>query len=152
FWLEAWLSKDEILSRYLSNVYFGDNVYGLRAASQHYFSVAPENLTVSQASLLAGLVKAPSRLAPTGNLKGARDRQKLVIASMVASGALTEAEAARVRPAVLKVSKDKELPNGTYFADWVLPEARDRAGGVATEQTVRTTLETNIQAAAERAV
>ncbi|TGX53457.1 PBP1A family penicillin-binding protein [Sphingomonas gei] len=152
FWLEAWLSKDEILSRYLSNVYFGDNVYGLRAAAQHYFSTAPENLTVSQASLLAGLVKAPSRLAPTGNLKGARDRQRLVIGAMVASGALTEAEAARVRPAVLRVSKSKELPNGTYFADWVLPEARDRAGGVATEQTVRTTLETNIQTAAERAV
>ncbi|MDT8760445.1 PBP1A family penicillin-binding protein [Sphingomonas psychrotolerans] len=152
FWLEAWLSKDEILSRYLSNVYFGDNVYGLRAAAQHYFSTSPENLTISQASLLAGLVKAPSRLAPTGNLKGARDRQKLVIAAMVDSGALTAAEAARVRPAVLKVSKEKELPNGTYFADWVLPEARDRAGGVATEQTVRTTLETNIQNAAERAV
>ncbi len=152
FWLEAWLTKDEILSRYLSNVYFGDNVYGLRAAAQHYFSVAPEKLTVSQASLLAGLVKAPSRLAPTGNLKGARERQKLVIAAMVASGALTEAEARRVRPAVLRVSRDKELPNGTYFADWVLPEARDRAGGVATEQTVQTTLETNIQTAAERAV
>ncbi|MCX8476864.1 MAG: PBP1A family penicillin-binding protein [Sphingomonas sp.] len=152
FWLEAWLSKDEILSRYLSNVYFGDNVYGLRAAAQHYFSVEPEKLTLSQATLLAGLVKAPSRLAPTGNLKGARERQKLVIGAMVASGALTEAEAARVRPAVLRVSKEKELPNGTYFADWVLPEARDRAGGVATEQTVKTTLEMNIQQAAERAV
>ena len=152
FWLEAWLSKDEILSRYLSNVYFGDNVYGLRAAAQHYFSTDPEDLTVSQASLLAGLVKAPSRLAPTGNLKGARDRQKLVIGAMVESGALTQAEAARVSAAVLKVSKEKELPNGTYFADWVLPEARDRAGGVATEQTVKTTLESNLQAAAERAV
>jgi penicillin-binding protein 1A len=151
FWLEAWLTKDEILSRYLSNVYFGDNVYGLRAAAQHYFSTTPERLTVSQASLLAGLVKAPSRLAPTGNLKGARERQKLVIGAMVASGALTEAEAARVRPAVLKVSKEKTLPNGTYFADWVLPEARDRAGGVATEQTVRTTLEMRLQQAAERA-
>lgn len=151
FWLEAWLTKDEILSRYLSNVYFGDNVYGLRAAAQHYFSVEPEKLTLSQATLLAGLVKAPSRLAPTGNLKGARERQKLVIGAMVASGALTKAEAARVRPAVLRVSREKELPNGTYFADWVLPEARDRAGGVATEQTVKTTLEANIQAAAERA-
>lgn len=152
FWLEAWLTKDDILSRYLSNVYFGDNVYGLRAAAQHYFSTTPEKLTLSQATLLAGLVKAPSRLAPTGNLKGARERQKLVIGAMVASGALTESEAARVRPAVLKVSKEKELPNGTYFADWVLPEARDRAGGVATEQTVKTTLEMNLQQAAERAV
>ncbi|WP_448665155.1 transglycosylase domain-containing protein [Sphingomonas sp. CJ20] len=152
FWLEAWLSKEEILSRYLSNVYFGDNVYGLRAAAQHYFSRAPEDLTISQATLLAGLVQAPSRLAPTGNLKGARDRQKLVIASMADAGLITEAEAARIRPAVLKVSSSEELPNGTYFADWVLPQARDRAGGVATEQTVRTTLETPIQQAAERAV
>lgn len=152
FWLEAWLSKQEILSRYLSNVYFGDNVYGLRAAARHYFSTEPEDLSISQATLLAGLVQAPSRLAPTGNLKGARERQKLVIGSMADAGLITQAEAARVRPAVLKVSRSKQLPNGTYFADWVLPQARDRAGGVATEQTVTTTLEMPIQQAAERAV
>ncbi|MBO9621857.1 MAG: penicillin-binding protein [Sphingomonas sp.] len=152
FWLEAWLSKEDILSRYLSNVYFGDNVYGLRAAARHYFSTDPEDLSVSQATLLAGLVQAPSRLAPTGNLKGARERQKLVVGAMEDAGLLTHAEARRVRPAVLRVSKTKELPNGTYFADWVLPQARDRAGGVSTEQTVRTTLETKIQRAADRAV
>ncbi|MCD2325163.1 penicillin-binding protein [Sphingomonas sp. IC-56] len=152
FWLEAWLTKDEILSRYLSNVYFGDNAYGLRAASQHYFSVEPERMTVSQASMLAGLVKAPSRLAPTSNLAGARERQKLVIGAMVDAGLLTEREARRVRPAVLRVSKSTELPNGTYFADWVLPQARDRAGGVATEQEVRTTLDAKLQQTAERVV
>ncbi|WP_436826524.1 transglycosylase domain-containing protein [Sphingomonas sp. DT-207] len=152
FWLEAWLSKEEILSRYLSNVYFGDNVYGLRAAARHYFSTDPEDLTISQATLLAGLVQAPSRLAPTGNLKGARERQKLVVGAMVDAGLLSEAEGDGVRPAVLKVAKSKELPNGTYFADWVLPQARDRAGGVSTEQTVRTTLDSGIQRAAERAV
>jgi penicillin-binding protein 1A len=152
FWLEAWLSKDEILSRYLSNVYFGDNVYGLRAAAQHYFSTTPEDLTLSQATLLAGLVQAPSRLAPTGNLKGARDRQRLVIGAMVDAGLLEKGEAEEVRPAVLRVSKTKELPNGTYFADWVLPQARDRAGGVATEQTVRTTLDSRLQQIAERVV
>ncbi|WP_066799348.1 transglycosylase domain-containing protein [Sphingomonas soli] len=152
FWLEGWLSKDEILSRYLSNVYFGDNVYGLSAAAQHYFSVDADELSVSQATMLAGLVQAPSRLAPTGNLKGARDRQKLVIGAMVSAGLLTKQAAAQVKPAVLKVSKERELPNGTYFADWVLPQARDRAGEVATEQTVRTTLEVSAQQAAERAV
>lgn len=152
FWLEAWLSKDEILSRYLSNVYFGDNVYGLRAAARHYFSVEPEALSLSQATLLAGLVQAPSRLAPTGNLKGARERQKLVIHAMADAGLIDKRRAAAVRPAVLHVSKSsRDLPNGTYFADWVLPQARDRAGGVATEQTVQTTLETRAQEAAERA-
>ncbi|MET3713653.1 penicillin-binding protein 1A [Sphingomonas trueperi] len=153
FWLEGWLSKDEILSRYLSNVYFGDNVYGLRAAAQHYFSTTPEHLTLSQATLLAGLVKAPSRLAPTGNLDGARERQRLVIGAMQEAGFITAAEARRVRPAVLHVQdSDETLPNGTYFADWVLPEARDRAGGVATEQTVTTTLDSRLQAAAERVI
>ena len=152
FWLEAWLSKNEILSRYLSYVYFGDNVYGLDAAAHHYFSCDPEDLTVSQATLLAGLVQAPSRLAPTGNLAGARARQKLVVAAMVDAKLLSKAEAAEVRPAVLKTAKEKQLPNGGYFADWVLPQARDRAGGVATEQTVRTTLEARAQKAAERAV
>ena len=67
-WLEVWLSKDDILSRYLSNVYFGDNVYGLRAAARRYFDSEPEELTVAQAAMLAGIVNAPSRLAPTRNL------------------------------------------------------------------------------------
>ncbi len=152
FWLEAWLTKDEILSRYLSNVYFGDNVYGLRAAAQHYFSRDPEDLTLSQAAMLAGLVKAPSRLAPTGNLDGARDRQKLVIGAMEDAGFITHAEALEAKPARLKVHKVRDLPNGTYFADWVLPAARDNAGEVRSETTVRTTLDMRLQKAAERAV
>ncbi|OYX48886.1 MAG: penicillin-binding protein [Sphingomonas sp. 32-66-10] len=112
FWLEAWLTKNEILSRYLSNVYFGDNQYGLDAAARHYFSRPATDLTTAQAAMLAGLVKAPSRLAPSL----------------------------------------KTLPSGTYFADWVLPEARDRSGEITTNQTVTTTLEARMQRAAERAV
>ncbi|MES2058499.1 MAG: PBP1A family penicillin-binding protein [Pseudomonadota bacterium] len=152
FWLEAWLSKDEILSRYLSNVYFGDNVYGLRAAAKHYFSRDPENLSIGQAAMLAGLVKAPSKLAPTVNLKGARDRQKLVVGAMVEGGFLDKATAADVSPARLSMSTTRQLPDGTYFADWVLPEARDRAGAIATETTVKTTLDRRLQKAAERAI
>ena len=151
FWLEAWLTKDQILSRYLSYVYFGDNVYGLSAASRHYFSCEPDELTPSQATMLAGLVQAPSRLAPTGNLAGARARQKLVIQAMVDSELITKAQAADIRPAVLKVDRVKQVPNGGYFADWVLPQARDRSGEIATEQTVQTTLEIRAQKAAERA-
>jgi penicillin-binding protein 1A len=151
FWLEAWLSKNEILSRYLSNVYFGDNVYGLRAASLHYFSVEPEQLSVSQAAMLAGLVKAPSKLAPTGNLRGAQDREKVVLGAMVAAGFLTK-DKADVRLATTRVRAVKELPDGTYFADWVLPEARDTQGDLSQETKVVTTLEPRLQRAAERAV
>ena len=152
FWLEAWLSKDEILSRYLSNVYFGDNVYGLRAASKHYFGREPERMNVGQAAMLAGLVKAPSRLAPTGNLEGARKREMLVVAAMVDAGFLTKAEGAAVQPQRVLPSRPTALPSGTYFADWVLPSARDQAGEIKTEASVRTTLDRRLQRTAERVI
>ena len=152
FWLEAWLSKDEILSRYLSNVYFGDNVYGLRAASLHYFSRPPEKLTVPQAAMLAGLLKAPSRLSPAVNLKGARERSKLVMAAMVDAGFIDAKTAAGLKPAGVNIRPLRDMPTGTYFADWVLPEARDRAGAVYQEQRVTTTLDSDLQRMAERAV
>ncbi|KQT34763.1 penicillin-binding protein [Sphingomonas sp. Leaf412] len=152
FWLEAWLTKDEILSRYLSNVYFGDNVYGIRAAAKHYFGRTPERMNVGQAAMLAGLVKAPSRLAPTGNLKGARARQAVVVAAMVDAGFLTKREADAVQPQRVLPAVAKTVPSGTYFADWVLPEARDQAGEIQDEATVRTTLDAELQATAERIV
>ncbi|PAX08365.1 transglycosylase domain-containing protein [Sphingomonas lenta] len=152
FWLETWLTKDEILSRYLSNVYFGDNVYGLTAASKHYFGRTPQNLNIGQAAMLAGLVKAPSRLAPTSNLSGARKRQAVVVGVMVDAGFLTEREADRVQPQRVKAKRADTLPSGTYFADWVLPEARDRAGEVQSDSTVETTLNRRLQRAAERSV
>lgn len=152
FWLEAWLTKDEILSRYLSNVYFGDNQYGLDAAARHYFSRPATELTTGQAAMLAGLVKAPSRLAPSGNLKGAQERQAVVIGTMVDAGLLTEAEGRAIGPARLRLAKSKALPSGTYFADWVLPEARDQAGELGAVREVTTTLEMRMQRAAERAV
>ena len=152
FWLEAWLTKNEILSRYLSNVYFGDNVYGLSAAAKHYFSTTPARLSIGQAAMLAGLVKAPSRLAPTGNLKGARARQAVVVAAMVRGGFLSKAAADDVTPARLHADRTRQLPDGSYFADWVLPAARDKAGAIGTETRVTTTLDARLQRAAERAV
>jgi len=102
--------------------------------------------------MLAGLVKAPSRLAPSGNLEGAQERQAVVIGTMVDAGLLTEAEARAVAPARLRLARSKALPSGTYFADWVLPEARDQAGELGAVREVTTTLETRMQRAAERAV
>ena len=153
FWLEAWLSKDEILSRYLSNVYFGDNCYGLTAAAQHYFGRTPEALNIGQAAMLAGLVKAPSRLAPTSNLVGARKREMVVVGAMVDAGFLTKAAGDDVQPQRVRGdTATTRLPSGTYFADWVLPEARDQAGEVRTEATVETTLDRDLQRSAERVV
>ncbi len=152
FWLEAWLTKDQILERYLSNVYFGDNVYGLRAASLHYFNRQPERLTIPQAAMLAGLLKAPSRLAPTTNLKGARDRAALVTQAMVEAGYISKTERDALPPARLNVQDAPDPTSGTYFADWVLPQARDRAGAVYGAQNVTTTLDWRIQRLAEAAI
>jgi penicillin-binding protein 1A len=144
-WLEAWLTKEEILERYLSNVYFGDNVYGLRAAANHYFSVEPEKLSIPQAAMLAGMVKAPSRLAPTKNYNQARQRGRLVIRAMIDQGYITPAEANKLRPARLKVEKVRNVPTGTYFADWVLPTAREQGEAGYGEQEIQTTLESRLQ-------
>ncbi|WP_369825699.1 transglycosylase domain-containing protein [Novosphingobium sp. HII-3] len=152
FWLEAWLTKDEILERYLSNAYFGDNTYGIRAASLHYFHRRPERLTIGQAALLAGLMKAPSRLAPTNNLDLSRKRMRVVLKSMADAGYLTPAEARSVSAPRLDVRSRAELPTGTYFADWALPQARQIEAAGYAGPTYRTTLDSRLQAAAHRAI
>ncbi|MEQ1509531.1 MAG: transglycosylase domain-containing protein [Sphingopyxis sp.] len=150
WWMEAWLTKDEILSRYLSNAYFGDNVYGLRAASLHYFYRQPEHLTLAQATMLAGLVKAPSRLAPTRNLRGAQARQRVVIAGMVDAGYLTAAQGAAIRPASIDHRARSSLPTGTYFADWAMPQARATIQAGYGDARVTTTLNARLQRIAQR--
>ena len=151
FWLEAWLTKDEILSRYLSSVYFGDGVYGLRAASHHYFKRDPEDLTLAQSAMLAGIVQAPSRLAPTRNLSGARDRAKLVLGAMADTGAISKARANGTR-AARAVRTTSKIPTGTYFADWVAPAAQDAFDADFGEVRVKTTLDADLQRYAVRAV
>ncbi len=152
FWLEAWLSKDEILERYLSNAYFGDNRYGLRAASMHYFYRRPEKLTVSQAAMLAGLMQAPSRYAPTRNFALAERRMHTVVAAMVAAGSLTPAAAKAIAVPRIDVRDRDALPTGTYFADWALPEARGQGEPGYLRQTLTTTLDARLQNAARGAI
>jgi penicillin-binding protein 1A len=145
FWLEGWLTKDEILERYLSNAYFGDNVYGIRAASLHYFYRQPERLTLPQSIMLAGLVQAPNRLAPTRNPARAAKRAKMVMNAMVATGALTEKQADATPIAKIDVRYKETLPTGTYFANWAMPQARQEAEMGYADQTIRTTLDSRLQ-------
>ena len=152
FYLESRLTKDAILSRYLSSVYFGEGAYGLRAAARTYFDRAPADLTVGQAAMLAGLVQAPSRLAPSRHLAAAQDRERLVLGAMVATKALTASQATHVAPAQV-VRGRESLPSGSYFADWVLPQARGVVDpGQYGDVAVTTTLDPALQKAAERAV
>ena len=150
FWMEAWLSKDEILERYLSNAYFGDNQYGLRAASLHYFYRQPENLLPEQAAMLAGLLQAPSRYNPTKHYDRAKARMDLVVGAMVDVGYMTQAEADSLPDPVLDVRTRNDLPTGTYFADWALPIAREDMEPSYSKQVLTTTLDAQLQALANR--
>ena len=153
FWLEAWLTKDEILERYLSNAYFGDNQYGLRAASLHYFYRQPEKLRPEQAAMLAGLLQAPSRYAPTKHYDKAKKRMDLVVQSMVRDGYLTQAEAdALPDPRIDVRARGDNLPTGTYFADWALPLAREGIEASYSRQVLTTTLDARLQSLANRVV
>ena len=151
FWLEAWLSKQEILSRYLSSVYFGDGVYGLRAAAHHYFRRDPEKLNLAQSAMLAGLVQSPSRLAPTQHLAAAQRRSRIVLQAMADTGAISQTRA-HSTPLARPVAREARLPAGTYFADWVAPSAARAFESDFGRVKVRTTLDRTLQRLAERAV
>ena len=151
FWLEAWLTKDEILSRYLSSVYFGDGVYGLRAASRHYFGRAPQDLNLGQSAMLAGMVQAPSRLAPTKNLSLARKRSRLVLRAMADTHVISPARARDAKMA-RPVAQAAKVPTGTYFADWVAPAALKAFEADYGEVRVPTTLDADLQRIAVRAI
>lgn len=151
FWLEAWLTKDEIFSRYLSSVYFGEGAYGITAAARVYFDTTPGRLTVGQAAMLAGLVKAPSRLNPAQDLPAARSRARVVVGAMRDAGYLTASQAQRARLPIYSPGRAR-IPSGSYFADWALPQARAATEDQFGEVRVRTTLDRAMQRFAEDAI
>jgi penicillin-binding protein 1A len=149
-WLEVRLSKNEILSRYLSSVYFGDGVFGLRAAAQHYFGEPPEKLSLGEAATLAGLVKAPSALNPVDHPQAAARRARLVVNAMIDTKAITPQDAHRIRR--IRIQPQDPLPVGGYFADWAAPQVKQALDAQYGEVRVRTTLDSRLQRLAERAV
>ena len=150
-WLETRLDKDEILALYLNRVYLGAGAYGVEAASRRYFATSARDLTLPQAAMLAGLLKAPSALAPTNDLDRARERAAVVLGRMVDEGYITPAEAtaARARPAKL-APEGEQL--GAWFVDYVLDGLTDHLGKPDSDITVRTTLDRRLQRAVEQAV
>lgn len=153
FRLEHRFTKDQILEMYLNRVYFGAGAYGVEAAAQRYFDKPATKLSLGESAMLVGLLKAPSRLAPTGNIKSAQARGAQVLRNMVEAGYITAeaAEAAIARPTQLARSR-LPLPNARYFADWVIDEVYQLVGRDHTDLTVYTTLDSRLQGSAERAV
>ncbi len=120
-WLERKFTKDEILSIYLNRVYFGAGAYGVEAAARRYFAKSARRLTLAQSAMLAGLLKAPTRYAPTRNLARAQARARQVLDAMVAAGYITEkrAEAAKRNPAVVAPGRAGARAGARYLADWI---------------------------------
>jgi penicillin-binding protein 1A len=151
-WLELRLSKDEILSRYLSSIYFGDGVYGLGAAARHYFGKPPEQLSIGEAAMLAGMVKAPVDLDPVDHPQAAGARARLVLDAMVRTKAITREQAEAAGHVVVRTTR-ADLPVGGYFADWISPQVKSAFDGPGYgEVRVPTTLDSRLQRIVERAV
>ena len=151
-WLEKTLTKDEILARYLNKVYLGAGAYGIDGAAQRYFNKSARGLTLAESAMLAGLIRAPSHLAPTRNLQAARTRARLVLKAMVEAGFIREtvAKTARVGDVTLAVNPNTQITRGSrYFADWIARETRALLGPMSAELTVETTLNLGLQELAE---
>ncbi|MGF1454704.1 MAG: transglycosylase domain-containing protein [Alphaproteobacteria bacterium] len=150
-WLEARLGKDEILALYLNRVYYGAGTHGIDAAARRYFAKPARDLSLGEAAVLAGLLKAPSRYAPTHNADGAQARARLVLKRMAELGYITEEDAdqAAARPLVLG---EAATPGVHYFMDWIVDLLAEYVGRVREPLVVRTTLDLELQKAAESAV
>ncbi len=151
--MEAKYSKADILTIYFNRAYLGAGARGFEAAAQRYFGKSAKEVSPAEAAMLAGLLKAPSKYAPTNNLQRAQERAAVIIGLMQDQGYLTDAEAADAlaHPAVLSDAAARNA--GGFFADWVMESTPSYLGSETTEDIImETTLDPRLQAAAEEAL
>ena len=152
-WLEILLTKNEILEAYLNRVYFGAGTHGVEAAAKRYFGKSARKITVAEAALLAGLLKAPSKYAPTKNPDLAERRASIVIANMVDANMLTSSQAMAAIAAPARVRNPSGITGYEYAADWVvdiLP--RLLVGERRSDVVVETTIDPVLQREAQKVV
>ena len=151
-WLEHKYTKDEILELYLNRVYFGAGAYGVEAAAQRYFGKPAKSVSLAEAAMLGGLVQAPSRLAPNRNLPAAQARAAQVLAAMQELGFVPaqDAKVALAQPA--KPAGSRGGGSANYVADLVMDVLDDFVGKFESDIVVQTTVDTSLQATAERAL
>ena len=151
-WLERKFSKTQILEMYLNRVYFGSGAYGIEQASLRYFGKSARQITLAEAALLAGLVKSPSRLAPTRNFDGAEKRAQVVLKAMAELKfiTLTTERTALARPP--RILAQASTGSVNYVADWVMDALNDALGHVDEDIVVQTTIDANLQASAEKSL
>ncbi|WP_395624023.1 transglycosylase domain-containing protein, partial [Sphingomonas daechungensis] len=150
--IERKFTKDQILELYLNRVYFGGGAYGIDAASRRFFGHSARNLSLGEAAIIAGLVKAPSNYSPTADIEAARSRSEVVLKTMVDNGFVSPDRAAQVDSAAVKIQPTTKQNSVRYFTDWALPQLDTLIDESNEPIDVWTTLDPNMQAAAERAI
>ncbi len=150
--METKFSKEQILELYLNKVYFGGGAYGVDAASRKFFDHGAEELTLAEAAIIAGLVKAPSRYSPTADAKAALGRAGVVVEVMQDAGMITAAEAASVKPSLVKMAAEPPQDSVRYFTDWALPQLDGLIDETEKPIDVWTTLDLKMQRAATAAI
>ena len=152
-WLEARLSKREILKMYLDRAYMGGGAFGVEAAAQFYFGKSIRDVSFAEAAMLAGLFKAPSKFAPHIDLSAARARANVVLSNLVEAGYYTAGQVyeARLRPATPVERADADSPD--WFLDWAFEEVQAKMRGRSEYVlTARLTLDRELQRAAEETI
>ncbi|MCJ2183508.1 PBP1A family penicillin-binding protein [Novosphingobium sp. 1949] len=150
--MERKFTKDQILELYLNKVYFGGGAYGIDAASRKFFGHPATQLSVGEAAIIAGLVKAPSHYSPTADAQASIDRGKVVLQLMAQTGAISQSEADDTDLSQIKMAKESGQNSVRYFTDWALPQLDMLLPETTEPIEVWTTLDPKLQAAATKAV
>lgn len=150
--LELKFSKDEILELYLNRVYFGGGAYGIDAASRKFFGHPANTMSLAEAAIIAGLVKAPSNYSPSADAKAAIGRAGVVLNSMVDAGAITRAQAEEANPSAVTLAREQNSNSVRYFTDWALPQLETLIDETEAPIDVWTTIDIKMQQAADAAI
>ena len=151
-WLEQKYTKDQILAMYLNRVFFGSNAYGVEAASRRYFNKSARDVNLGEAALLAGLLKAPSRLSPARDPQAAEARAQVVLGTMREEGFITDSE---IKTAMSQApTRSKSFWSGSehYVADMVMDQLPAMVGEIKEDLIVDTTLDLDLEKKAEAAI
>ena len=151
-WLEQKHTKDQILEMYLNRVYFGSGAYGVEAASRRYFGKTARDVTLSEAALLAGLLKAPSRLSPARDPKAAEERAQLVLAAMREEKMIGDKELTTAMSAPATRAAAYWTGSENYVADRIMEELPGLIGEVTSDIIVDTTVDLTLQELAEKSI
>jgi penicillin-binding protein 1A len=150
--LERAYSKKQILGLYLSRIYFGSGAYGIEAASERYFHKSARRLSLREAAMLAALPKSPTNYDPVEHPEASATRANLVLAAMVETGAITEAQRARAATEHVKVWHDAPTAPAQFFIDYLSSHTPQLGGVPARDLVVETTLDTAAEPAAAAAL